>query len=261
MASLKTYNFQLQTLSSLVLSPREQHSFYRIAGDFATEAIIADSEEKKEVNIIYPFYQYGSYTKYNPQSAQYYIPGSSMKGALRASGFAPLPTQLMVDDINVDRKDIRLRNLYKVQHAGTDTESSAKIEVFFPNVGVEMLNAGIQYQGVMYCDQDPKEYLLSVKQKTAHTLHQYVEQLNFSMLNMGDTKDRADLQEVKERSEGCLYQLKDDSTSDLTILLGGYKGAILSGLYIDNDGVDHKSAIYFDKQQKLPHGLVQIKWE
>ena len=78
---MKEIKYEMQTLSSLILSPRSGQALYKDVDEFETASEVSNNKGK-EVNCIYPFYQYGEYEKYHPQDAEYYIPGSSVKGAL-----------------------------------------------------------------------------------------------------------------------------------------------------------------------------------
>ena len=87
--------------------------------------------------------------KYHPKDAEYYIPGSSVKGALLKDNNRNI---LMADDIQVKNSDIVLRNLYKAQHI--QEKATAEFSVFFENVGVEMIKAGANLQGSLYLKDD-----------------------------------------------------------------------------------------------------------
>ena len=80
---METIAYQLTTCSGLIVSPRSALAFYRDLDEFSLEKV-EDSEylAKSRLKVIYPFYQYGIYTAYNPEGAAYYLPGSSVKGAL-----------------------------------------------------------------------------------------------------------------------------------------------------------------------------------
>jgi CRISPR/Cas system CSM-associated protein Csm5 (group 7 of RAMP superfamily) len=75
---MEKIKYTLSTLSSLIISPREGQAFYK---ELDFDDVV--TEDGKEINIIYPFYQYGIHDRYDPQQAKYYIPGSSIKGAIR----------------------------------------------------------------------------------------------------------------------------------------------------------------------------------
>lgn len=40
---------------------------------------IWESKEEQETKVVYPFYQYGAYTRYDPEHAEYYLPGTLSK--------------------------------------------------------------------------------------------------------------------------------------------------------------------------------------
>lgn len=145
---MKEIKYEMQTLSSLILSPRSGQALYKDVDEFETASEVSNNKGK-EVNCIYPFYQYGEYKKYHPKDAEYYIPGSSVKGALLKDNNRNI---LMADDIQVKNSDIVLRNLYKAQHI--QEKATAEFSVFFENVGVEMIKAGANLQGSLYLKDD-----------------------------------------------------------------------------------------------------------
>ena len=67
-------------------SPRSGQALYKEIDEFCLSPYVkipdTKDDEKHEVKVVYPFYQYGEYEKYDPEHANYYLPGSSVKGAL-----------------------------------------------------------------------------------------------------------------------------------------------------------------------------------
>lgn len=256
----RKYHYGLNTLSTVVLSPRDHQGFYLDAGDFTSEDLEGEVSKhlKRDVNIIYPFYRYGTYSHYAPTEAQYYIPGSSIKGALSRNFSETEKLRLMVDDIRLNREDIQLYHLMKVQR---DNDKFV-INEFFPNVAVEMLCAGKQYTGELFCEE-PERYFRQAHQDTINKLQQLVKIINSMLKQAKGETNRNHLQELKNNVE---YVLKNEKGSDdrYLLLLGGYKGLSLSVISNKFDEVDQdgtKSAIYFDEESMLPHGLVEITLE
>jgi len=249
MSEVYKYRIKLETLSALALSPRAQSGIYQ-----------------KEV--IYPFYQYGTYQKYAPEQTQYYIPGSSIKGAMATDcirGF-------LVDDIRVASKDLELRTLRKVQHipevgSASDNRRAMKIEDFFPNIKMEILKSGVIYSGNFVFPQNPTEILKRTKEQTEERVNQMVDWLErilmtepVSEMNNGyDTEEkcRMELCEMKSNLEVLLEESKTIHKDEFLLLLGGYKGLILSGVY----NAKKTSSIYIDEDRKLPYGIVRIGLE
>lgn len=238
------YNYHLNILSAVVLSPREQ------------EALYMDSAGKNGFNIIYPFYQYGTYEEYKSKNAQYYIPGSSIKGAIGE-------TKIMVDDIMVPGESISLRPLYKIQNIpefGRETEDNGKIkaERFFPKIGVEMLRAGAQLEGELFSREDINGILSKAHMETIKRLKKWSERfpakepLSSNISKLADGEKDIEFERVKRNMN---YMMNRKSNSFL-ILLGGYKGKLLSHVF---EKEVEKCSVYVDYDTALPHGLVEIE--
>lgn len=249
----KKYRYQLKTLSKLVLSPREHQGYYLAAGDFDVKL---SEEFQGNTNIIYPFYQYGSYKSYNPEQAQYYIPGSSIKGAI-CSG-SEKTYRLMVDDIQVDRSRIKLNYLYKLQHYTGANNKQTKLEEFFPKIKVEMLSAGSICYGVFFSEGDPGYFLKKAQSSTRDKLKQLQGRIDSIDYSHVETETKGQLIKLKDNLTDIIMYLEQKNSRKYILLLGGYKGLLLSGIF--NKEVE-KSAIYLDKDSSLPHGLVQIMIE
>lgn len=244
---IKKYTYELKTISSVILSPRSQNSFYHSA----------DSENDK-TQIIYPFYQYGTYEAYDPKKAQYYIPGSSIKGAISSD-------RLMVDDILIKAEDLSLENIYKVQHiSGMDgsagNKKAMKLEAFFPSVKVEKLKAGKCYTGDIYCDSLPADILLNAQTRTEEKLKKYQDFIDrvygVGDLGKGNVEAEQSCMDILRKVGGNLRDImskdKDHDERMFLLILGGFKGKILSGAF------EHEGGIYIDKTTELPHGLVTL---
>lgn len=240
------YQYTIKTLSPLILSPRVQNAFYQKI-DF-DEGLKADG---KEVNIIYPFYQYGMYEKYDPDHGQYYIPGSSVKGAVGAENFT-------VDDIRVNGGDLHLGVLWKVQYAdpADGNGTGVQFQPFFPNVAVEMLNIGAECPGCFFAGEAPQIRLQRCHGYSLKKLEQYIKRLR-DIVDMASTMQK-EMPEVLGRaiSEGEDLLRKDYGEDTYLVILGGYKGLVLSKIL---DTEDAKSGIFIDKASGLPHGLVELK--
>lgn len=187
----KKVKFKLRSISPVILSPRMQGALYR-GVDFCidiennkgatkqqyTEEKINDLKEggdrfcEKELekhNIIYPFYSHSN--RYNQgvgssYVGDYYIPGSSLKGALTSKVNREKLDGgvLMCTDIQVKACQIGIFSLNKVQYLYPKTaqnsreeeqqeqEKIPKLEEFFPNIGVEHLKSGQELTGEMAVD-------------------------------------------------------------------------------------------------------------
>jgi hypothetical protein len=268
---MKRYKYRFQTISCLALSPRDYQGFYKDAGDFETKDICISNHRdklgnpKNNINIIYPFYQYGTYPKYDPKHTQYYIPGSSIKGAILAKNSTNADEEsgirFMVDDVTVKSEDLRLHLLYKVQNMEPESKQAVELGEFFPNVAVEMLARGCDYTGEMFGDGEYIRQRLSSAQKaTKEKLVMFIKLLNKAGTDGQRKVKESSKEKLKNMINGVEQILKEmeGNNDSFILLMGGYKGLTLSRLLSTIDGV--KSAIYVDHVEGsyLPHGLVRI---
>lgn len=257
---MQKYTYTIRTLSSLILSPRSNTAFYEELGTFDSKALKLDEHyiNKEKLRIIYPFYQYGEYqyekNQYMQGKAQYYIPGSSVKGALCQGE----QYNMMADDVPVSGESIVLRNLYKTQFLDDPTKTN--FDAFFENIGVEMIPARTPLCGELYVeDQEAFTMFLKqgnqkVKQKTEQMLS-YIRKLN---------------QQCSAQKDFCnkLRQMDQSLSShrdkDNLFLFGGSKGLLHSIILADTSSInkfpgdDHRAALFLDRETMLPHGLVEI---
>ncbi|MGG1611057.1 hypothetical protein [Paenibacillus sp. FSL K6-2441] len=268
---MKRYKYRFQTISCLALSPRDHQGFYKDAGDFETKDIRISNHRDKlgnlenKINIIYPFYQYGTYPKYDPKHTQYYIPGSSIKGAILAKDSTEADEQLgiklMVDDVSVKSEDLRLHLLYKVQNLAPESEHAIELGDFFPNVAVEMLTRNCEYTGEMFGNGEYIRRRLSCSQQaTKEKLGQFIELLDNAGMNGRRKVKESSYVKLQNMQNGVKQILKEmeGNKDSFILLMGGFKGLSLSRQLSSIDGV--KSAIYVDHVEGsyLPHGLVRI---
>lgn len=275
------YTYRLQTLSSVVLSPRGHQGFYRAAGDFTEEQIkamnslkqedvIDDDANKKQdqhrVKIIYPFYQYGTYERYQPEETQYYIPGSSIKGALYLGNTEKDAIRLQVDDIRINYNDLSLYRLYKVQHLPKDNESdeskkSGEIKIFFQNLAVEMLDACKTYTGEMFSELTLEkicDLLEKAHNKNQRKLQLLIKKVDQILEQMKKEEDQKILQQMQKNIEDILLNKTNVEARKYILILGGYKGRLLAAPW-ETDNME--GAIYIDMNKVLPHGLVTVTLE
>ncbi|MFR1834062.1 MAG: hypothetical protein ACLSX5_13020 [Lachnospiraceae bacterium] len=256
---MKKVIYEMEVLSSAIISPRSGQAFYK-GVDFCLEpeANVPDSskiqKKAQEVGVIYPFYQYGEYEKYDPEHAVYYIPGSSIKGALCSLESSKRP--MMVDDIVVPNSAIVLRNLWKGQYL--EQENQAKMETFFGNVGVEMIKKGTRLEGEIYLDEQLHfpEILSDANKGTAIKIGQMCEYFQ-TILRKQDKKEA--FYKTVEQAQKSLRLLQREKNM---LLIGGYKG-LLHSIQLKNKKnlAEIKSGVFLDPESKLPHGLVKIqKW-
>jgi hypothetical protein len=251
MKRMKKYNYKLKTCSKLSLSPRDSAALLYPSMENKTEPNGASNDNK----IIYPFYQYGSYEEYKPKTASYYIPGSSIKGALGISGNEKR-MDLMIDDIPIKNNDLVPEKLCKVQHIESGKKEPISLGSFFQNITVEMLKHGKTYDADLFSSVDPCGYFQKAQEETKERLNQ----LKTRVREYDDREKTADckcaFEELTKNLENKLKQIEKNESGTYILLLGGYKGLMLSRKLIDEK---QESAIYIDKSCCLPYGLVQIQ--
>lgn len=245
---MEKITYKMTLLSSLIVSPRGSCALYTDMDDFVVRPVIDDGDRsQKEVKVVYPFYQYGEYRKYDPVHAVYYLPGSSVKGAFQNP---QKRVHFMSDDVIVPNKQVVLRNLYKVQKL--EETKKATYEAFFPNVGIEMLRDGTELLGTLYMDNKKQfeSLLLDANQQTRRKIKQmreYIQRLlsqkypDSVLLILNHTEQDLAVQENKK---------------DL-ILLGGYKG-LLHSMVLDKNASGETGGLFIDDHTKRFHGLVRV---
>ena len=251
------FTYRLEMLSSIIISPRASKGWYKALDEFSFKDIPDQTEylDRSRLKVIYPFYQYGEYTTYSPKDADYYIPGSSIKGALLDR--YTMPGSCMVDDVSVDNSSIVLRNLYKVMYLKNDMVP--EFDVFFGNVGIEMVKSGTSLTGTLYMSGlEAEKMLKKAETSTKNKMRQMQEYL--SSLN---AKDFDLLQEVKQN-------LSELMGVRGLILLGGFKG-LLHSLELNHDTQQNMpqaireihSAVFIEpdlNKKRLPHGFAKMEF-
>lgn len=259
---MKKITYTMEFLSSTIVSPRAGQAFYYGIDTFCREPVLCPSDPKgaKTVKVVYPFYQYGMYEEYDPDHAQYYLPGSSVKGALLQKNEKNI--HIMADDIPVAREQIVLKNLEKAQYVSEYNEADFKL--FFDNVGVEMLKAGSVLSGDLYLEDGTvfEEILEDANSAATAKIRQMCRYLETLMKN--DYKHEKFKNKLKKMFEELYpYGKRKD-----IILIGGYKG-LLHSILLKADGQKKRQkekrekgrGIFLDREKDLPHGLASIRCE
>lgn len=251
---MEKITYRLTAKSSLIVSPRASLAFYRGLGEFSLNDIKGETKylNMEKLKVIYPFYQYGEYTSYIPCGAAYYLPGSSIKGAICTNKLEN--RKLLVDDIRIQNDNIVLRNLFKMQYLEGGLEACYK--EFFDNVGVEMVKAESELEGNMYLNhvKDAEEIFKEANKNTQKKMKNMIDYLK--MLQNRDFKDM-----LKEKLRDVINKLSlllDETEHDDIVLFGGFKG-LLHSLEVRKPIEDIKSGIYIDSETMLPHGLVKLE--
>ncbi len=252
--TMEKMTYKLTAISSLIASPRSNAAWYKDLDGFSLSQVNAKADylEKSKLKVIYPFYQYGEYTEYAPESAEYYLPGTSVKGMLCQG--TSTPVNLMVDDVQVHRGKIVLRNLFKAQYL--KDEQKACFGVFFENVGVEMIKAGTELTGEIYIrDKElAKELFYYANQSTKVKLKQMKEYLH-------ECIQKNYSQDLLGKFCGVIQKMNTLLEDEDLFLLGGYKGLLHSMNIKKIDYSEQKSryAIYLDIETMMPHGLIRAE--
>ena len=246
MASLQKYRIKLTTYSPLILSPREQN-------------VITTTKEGK-IQYLYPFYQYGEYD--STENPQYYIPGSSIKGAIGKSNIGS--QRLLVDDIRLNSDFIEKRSLTKIQKIDIKNKGNKTIkdEVFFPMLKVEMLRSNVEVEGEMFCNGSLNETLERMDQESRNRIETWDQYQLKIISELFDQKDkRTQFEALIESPVKKLKALEEKIGKPAHLLfLGGFKGKILAGvkqLEAKNELIP--VSFYIDKETSLPYGIVNIE--
>ncbi|WP_050641182.1 MULTISPECIES: hypothetical protein [Clostridia] len=251
---MKKITYTMKLLSSLIVSPRSGQAFYKNIDEFclSPDDKLADikSDKKHEIKVVYPFYQYGEYERYDPEHANYYLPGSSVKGALlqhKRKGF-----KLMADDVPVPNLSIVLRSLWKAQYL--DDVGKAGFALFFDNVGIEMIKDGTELDGDLYLEENIafSEILETANKDTKDKINQM--RTYIQMLLVREFKNE-DLKKYLHTIEEKLTALLKENN---VILVGGYKG-LLHSILLGHNRSELAGGLFIDPETLLPHGLVRVK--
>lgn len=249
---MEKFTYRLSTISSLIVTPRANLALYVDLKDFSGNQIQENSQFllKKNLKVIYPFYQYGEYDGYNPSGASYYLPGSSLKGALCQKKYKT--SKIMVDDVLIPNDDIVLRNIFKAQYL--EEENEACISEFFDKVGVEMIKAGVELVGEIYLEGLPafKELIDEAKKSTQIKINQMLDYL-YEL----ETKSYKEGMKTKLHKVSKQLSLLQDISDDV-LLLGGYKG-LLHSMELNSNQDDITGAVYVDPETDLPHGIIKLE--
>ena len=250
---MKRITYTMELLSSLIISPRSGQAFYNGIDEFClspcTEVSDIVATEKNEVKVVYPFYQYGEYAKYDPKHANYYVPGSSIKGALQSKGSAM--NHFMADDVMVPNGGVVLRNLWKAQYL--ENEEAAEFGVFFSNVGIEMIKDEIKLQGELYLEENI-DFTMILEAANKDTISKVTQMCTY-LRTLLKKKYNSNLKNNLHLIERNLSSLLNEND---VILLGGYKG-LLHSILLDNHKKELSGGLFIDYMTMFPHGIVKIK--
>lgn len=287
-------------ISPVILSPRMEKALYK-GVDF--KGIKKDMENSKIENVgtiklIYPFYSYERRDLLDENdfsyANEYYIPASSLKGAL-LSGIKnedenSFRSSILFQDIKISKENIELKNLYKFQYLYQDnkeengnngqgivykTPKFPKFGPFFPSVAVEMIESGKEFEGeILLRPEVSKEVLKNRLNKnflvTKNKLENYIKEVEERIKNINSWIEDGKLERQVEDSEGngnyieklksIQRRIKEIQNRKNIIFLGGYKG-VLGSLSEINNTQKIRNGFYIDRETMLPYGLVEVDFE
>ena len=291
---------KITTISPLILSPRTEKALYKGVDFKNIKEDIKNSniENVDKINIIYPFYSYeerdllpGNEFSY---AQEYYIPASSLKGAL-LSGIKneddnSFRTKILFQDIKISKENIELKNLYKFQYLYQNDKKknknnkektvykAPKFETFFPSLAIEMIGGGKKFETevLFRCEVsvDFKNKLEDSFESTKNKLNNYMEEVEKRITNIESwikerkvenqvekSKDNENylekLKKIKYNIQKLLQQIQNKKN---IVFLGGYKGILGSLSQLDQNH-NVQNGFYIDKETMLPYGLLEVNVE
>ncbi|MGP1370467.1 MAG: hypothetical protein ACTTKU_04700 [Eggerthia catenaformis] len=280
------------TISPVVLSPRMEKALYKDV-DFKKIADInminLARKERENIKIVYPFYSYDS-RDLLPENEflyakEYYIPASSLKGALlgmkRDEKENILRSGILFRDIELGKSDIKLKNLYKFQYLYQDNKEengnngqgrvykTPKFGPFFPSVAVEMIESGKEFEGEILLRPEVSEEVLKNRLNknflvTKNKLENYIKEvegriqnINFWIKNKKINKQEEENEDCIEKLENIQKRMQQIKSRKNIIFLGGYKGILGSLSRLDKNR-NIQNGFYIDEETMLPYGLVEL---
>lgn len=289
---------KFKPISSVILSARMEKALYKGIdfGEFAEDSgITFQLEEKgKNINMIYPFYSYEDRDLKSSlpfsHAKEYYIPASSLKGALLGElndkKESAARSKVLFSDIRIEGDRIKLRNLYKFQYLYQEKKEQAlnenkenneqviefktpKFSPFFPAIAIEMLDNHNEFE-VEILQRESEEF---VKEKLNQSFEKTREKLRNYMLESESRKNKisswiksGNLKETEKddympKLEKIISNLQMQLSSKKNmIFLGGYKGilASLSKGVKEDSKKEIQNGFYIDENTLLPYGLVEV---
>jgi hypothetical protein len=281
---LKKFTIEFTTLSPLSLSPRESQCFYKgldfsddsikkhYDTDICNEVIKEEKLKIEKVNILYPFYQYGEYEGFSPKKADYYIPGTSIKGAFLRDEDGKEALDFYVDDVSIKKDQLTIRVPKKLQFVkelyDDGSRKQPKFDDFFPNVAVEMLKAREKFSVIVYAKDEL--FLEKIKNNVIDLTKDKIKLGSDIIDNMKkivterlqSTEEKNDEEKKgwecsKEELEKYNQILNQEANNKNVIFLGGYKGKAFSKVDLNLDN-PYEGTFYLDSRSGLPFGLVEI---
>lgn len=270
--SREKFSVQLTTLSKLSISPRGFQAMYR--------GIDFKETDEQDFSQIYPFYSYSN-RNMEETAVEYYIPGSSLKGALELNDC--MRREMLFQDRKLENVKMEVSPVSKFQYVNPDLVSGKKeneemkkpcYEAFFPNIGIEFLPCSTKFTMEVFIkkNSNDEDSLQEVLQKThlnsINKLRNYsckvksiLEAFHFQGLDENQTGLNM-LWYAEKSLRGVLQEF--EKSNDYLIFLGGFKGLLgANGKIKDPESVE--SGLYFDlvdetQKRLLPYGLAKIRF-
>lgn len=287
-----------KTLSYVISSPRDNQAYYKGIDFNENDLKSANIDAKDKINIIYPFHQYGQYDNYNHSNSKYYIPASTIKGAIFNNEIKKIlgynNKTVMVDDAKIDNNDIVLKKLKKIQylanlneHSDLDNEKIPKYDVFFQNVALQMLKPNINFKCDVYYDNnvDFNKILNKVFEINNRNIVGYIKKINKYIDRYSKLEEQRSYMNNKWRIKNDKHSKLENNTEIIQklksikknlnnikkkkkiVCIGGYKGFIRS-LVSDENGekiINQDSAFFVQavdetkENSLLPYGIVEVE--
>lgn len=286
-------NIKLTTISPVILSPRTEKALYK-GVDFK-EILEKERASLKtdNINMVYPFYSYDdrnllSESPFLP-AKKYYIPASSLKGALLGSKKDDMENRLrskiLFQDVRVDDLHIKLGNLYKFQYLYQESKKQSnnkkqeiifknpKFAPFFPGVAVEMMGNKEEFEfQVLLKEREISEEFFKQRLEenfdiTKRKLKNYIEEIERRIKDISSWVETGKIKKQEENDQDYIAILKDIKSniqmqieSNNIVFLGGYKGILGSISQLDKTN-KIQNGFYLDQYTLLPYGLVKVSLE
>lgn len=286
-------NLKFKTISSVILSPRGENTLY-MGIDFARiekNGNIGIESSGDKFKMIYPFYSYED-RNFNSNysfefSEKYYIPASSLKGALLSNQSVNLHLEgidgnirrkILVKDIELKKTQIELNNIFKFQYLYQEKQEQQeikeseykykipKLEEFFPALALEMLKSEESFEAnilLKISEDEFRDILKETFDTTKQKLERYMKEIGSRIAELKSwqknrkVQDQNTLDEPIEQLQKIKEAIKRQVSSGKNmIFLGGYKG-ILGSILVKSD-VEIRNGFYIDVKTNLPYGLVEI---
>ena len=264
---MNKYNLKLKSISKIVVSPRSLKTLYKDV-DFEEKDMIKPylnilEEDKKKITVIYPFYNYNNKIEKMIKNPEYYLPGSSVKGAIFFG-----EKDIRCDDIKLKKEDIVLDLLHKIidydEEKCQKNEKNLKIpkyKVFFENLGVEMINFDREFETTIVSlkEKDISKMLKEVNKKTIDKLKKFNIKISKVLNCLKNSEEKAAIDELKKISNKIGEKIKEFDNNEknkIIAFIGGFKGKV-GTIYQMKE--DTGTGLYFDNETHLPYGLVEIK--